>query len=361
MEPRYFSYSRVSTDEHCERARYYASEFGGTGIQSTSSGWDLVFGNILHKYLNDLATNGRTNYNAARVEVQEAALKAGLGTILARDYSVVAEGQLRGFVRWIWPQWMDQFEIVETERLRHWEAQVGFIFRYKQDILLRSRTTGLLVYPDYKTTSSDDPKWIAAWNKSAQLHSSMYAMLHGYNIDIDHSLAVGLYKGYKDRKDKDVPRSIFSYGWVNREYSMMPKYAYEYQRGRGWERFSTAEEFENLESWIANMPEAVLSQQFPTSAPIHLRTDIAATYFRQQLLREQEIMEAINALHQSTDIKEIEYLLDKHFRQDFSKCQPAYGFGCEFANICWIPSVAEDPIASGQYVRRIPVTEEIPE
>lgn len=340
---RYFSYSRAAKDEHCERALYYHSEWGGTGLEAVSTGWDLVFGNFQHKYLNQLALNGSIDYTLVRKEVYDEALKAGLGPFLAQDYTAVAEGQLRAFTRYIWPRWLHDYSIRETEAMRQWEVSAGYVFRFRQDILLQSKVDGHLMYPDYKTTSSNSPQWIASWAKSVQLHSSMYAMRKGYGIEINRAVVPGFYKGYKDKKDGSL-RSVYAYGYVNREYPMNPQYSYEYTRSRGWEKFSTFDEFPDLSQWVANMPEHIIAEQFPTTGPIFPRNDIAEKYFKQQMIRQGEIAEAVVLLQSSTSVAEVNDILDKYFRQDFSNCEPAYGYPCEFRNICWIPWVEADPI-----------------
>lgn len=349
---RFFSHSRVSGDQECRRARYLGSEWGGTGLESVGTAWDLAFGNFQHAFLKGLALNGKIDYQAVRNQVATEAQKAGLDAIACRDWGALAEGQLRGFVRSVWPYWMAEYEILAAEELRKWPVAEGHTFRYIQDILLRSRTDGHLRYVDYKTTSSDKPQWIAAWAKSPQLHSSMYAMQQS-GMPVQHAQIVGLYKGYKDEKNK-MQRSIFCYGWVNREYSMMPQYSYEYKRGKGWELFSVADEFYSMEKWVEEMPLEILTAQFPRTAPIFLNENVAESWFRQQMLREAEVKEAMSLLETSTDVLEIRGILDKYFPQNFSKCKPAWGHACAFEPICWQPWIGADPLGSKLFVRRDP-------
>ena len=345
----FFSYSRADRDDGCRRARYYASEFGGTGLTPLNQGFDLAYGNIIHKGLEQLATSGSINYAAFRKEAQDEASKT-LHPSIARDYGAMAEGHLRGFERAVWPRWMSEYEIIETEKLRSWEVVPGYVFRFRQDILLKSKFDGLIVYPDYKTTSSNDAKWIASWAKSPQLHSSAHALQASVGIEVTNCIIQGLYKGYKDRKT-GAPTSPFTYGWVNREFSMMPQYSYSYQRSRGWEKFATADEFEDLSSWVANMPAELLAEQFPQTGPIGPRTDIAESYFRQQLMRERQVGYALEELTTCETVEDATEVLDFHFKQTFSRCQPAYGFACEFADLCWTRHGA-DPLGSGLFVRR---------
>lgn len=356
----YFSHSRAENDSYCKRKRYLGSEWGGTGLEPIQGGWDLIFGNIVHKYLDLQAQGVGFNYSAPRIEVVERATGI-LSETLTKDYATLAEGLLRGFIKTIWPQWLKEFNVVETEKLRSWEVEEGHIFRFKQDILLQAKSTGVLVYPDYKTTSSDSPQWIASWTKSPQLHSSAYALKQGYGLDINHMFAQGFYKGYKDKKTGHLS-SIFSRGWVNREFPMSPSYSYTYKAYKGWEPFYTFDEFDSLENWVNNMPTEILAAQFPRTAPIYPRVEIAETYFRQQMYREKEVELSLTNLSTISEWRDqqsaIRDILDKYFPQDFHKCTPPYGFDCEFKDLCWIPYIEADPLGSGLFKKRIPQNED---
>lgn len=363
-EVRYFSYSRASKDSSCNRARYLGSEWGGTGLSPIFGGWDAEYGNIIHKWINILAIEGKINYSVARTDIETRAKEFGIALFLAQDWGAMGEGHLRGFVKCVWPHWIADYEILEAEKMRSWNIGTDnlydgniYRFRYRQDILFRNKHDGTIVYVDWKTTSDDSPRWIASWAKSAQLHSSAFA-LRECGITIDYMVIQGIYKGWKDKKTGG-PGSIFAKGWVNREYSMSPQYSYKYERSKGWEPFSPASEFEDgLGEWVANMPEPILTAQFPRTAPIPPRFDIGAKWFAQQLYREVEVAEAVQKLHLVKSTEEMTQILDEHFQQDFDKCQPARGFDCEFAPICWIPSVNEDPLGSGQFKRREQVFED---
>jgi hypothetical protein len=69
------------------------------------------------------------------------------------------------------------------------------------------------------------------------------------------------------------------------------------------------------------------------------------------MIREHEVADALVLLESITDVVEIQPVLDKYFRQNFSKCKPAYGYGCEFEPYCWIPSVQADPLNSTYFKR----------
>jgi len=351
-----FSYTRCQTDEDCQRKRYLSREWGGTGLEPILAGWNLVFGNIMHKALEDFANahvvtgKGQFDLDWVRKETFEQAILAKFDGIAAKAWAGLAVGLLLGFERSVWPGLISEYEVIETEKWIEYEPKSGFLFRARQDLLLRNKFDGHTAYVDYKTTSSTKPQWIKSWNKSIQLHSSMFAMRKTTSHLVERAIVIGLYKGYKDDKN-NVQRSILNYGWCNREYAMSPQYSYTYTKAKGWELFSVADEFEDPMQWIANMPTPLLSEQFPMTGPIMARDDIAEVWFRQQLIREQEVSDAIQKLHTSTTLEEITLILDTHFKQNFSKCDPSFGYGCEFEPLCWIPHVQADPLSSGYFKR----------
>ncbi len=356
----FFSHSRAEADSYCKRKRFLGSEWGGTGLEPTLGGWDLKFGNIIHSALDALAGSGAVNFDAVRTQTYETALTY-LNPDQAKDYATLAEGMLRGFAKNVWPLWMKDYDVVETENLRRWEVEPDHIFRFKQDILLKAKETANLVYVDYKTTSSDSPQWMASWTKSPQLHSSMYALRQGYGIEVNHAFVQGLYKGYKDRKNNRLS-SIFCRGWVNREYPMSPQYSYTYQRSKGWEPFFTFDEFDDLSGWIGNMPPEILAEQFPRTGPIYPRADVGEIYFRQQMFREREVRAALELMEAEQEDQGDDFIrnmMDSMFPQDFHKCTPPYGFSCEFESICWTPWIANDPLGSGQFIQRTPQQEDL--
>lgn len=350
QEVRTFSYSRSANDENCRRMRYLEREWGGTGLVPIHEGWALLYGNICHKALEELAKTGRIDYSKVRAKVQAESKAAGMDLINQRDWTALTLGTLQCLEQTVWPLLMAEYEILGTEKWIEYKVASGFLFRARQDLLLRNKFDGHILLLDYKTTSSTKPQWIKSWAKSVQLHSSMYALRQSEGINVDRALIIGLYKGYKDDR-KGLQRSVFNYGYVNREFGMTPEYSVEYKRGRGWEMFSPLEEFEDYSQWLSMLPRETVAEQFPQTAPIMLREDIAETWFRQQLIREREVDEAAQLLQEVTTVAAIDAILDKYFRQNFSKCEPAYGFDCSYKDICWIPTVKADPLASGLFKR----------
>lgn len=352
-EARLFSYTRSERDAECNRAGYYAREWGGTGLSPKTQGWDLVFGNIIHKWLDHLAKTQGIPFQDVRANILTEATKV-FDAPPARDWAALGEGMLRAFVRSVWPQWMAEYDVLEGESWIAYEVEPGFIYRHRRDLILKSKLDGHLSYREYKTTSTDRAEWIASFSKNVQVHTGMVLEKYVNGREIRDCVVQGLYKGYKDKKNK-TQRSIFAQGYVNRQYPTVPDYSYKYQRSKGWESFATYDEFADLKQWVDEMPIEDLSAQLPRTGPIFPREDIVQKYFKQQLIRQKTIAEGVELLQKVFTVEEIDALLDKYFPQNFSQCQPAYGgFNCSYLPICWQKWVEADPLGSGLFERYDP-------
>jgi hypothetical protein len=351
---RLFSYTRTERDAGCARSLYLSREWGGTGLVPKSTGWDLVYGNILHKWLDKLAQNGSISYLDVRTNVFTEAMKAFGSPAHAKDWATQAEGLLRGFIDTVWPLWMAEYEVLEPEAWLEWEVEPGYKFRARRDLLLKSKFDGHISYREYKSTSTTKEEYFASYSKDVQLHTGMVVEKYANGREIRDGVVQSFYKGYKDKKLK-TQRSVFSHGYVNRQYSMVPDYSYERKYGKGWELFSTYDEFPDLTGWVAGLKNKhpdILSEQLGRTAPIFPREDIVKKFFKQQMFRQKEVAEGVELLQKCTNMDEIDDILDKYFPQNFSKCEPKYGgFNCEFRPICWQPWIGADPIGSGLFDR----------
>jgi hypothetical protein len=323
-----------------------------------STSWDLVYGNIMHKWLDHLARNGSIPYLDVRQNVYTEALKAFANVAHAKDWATQAEGLLRAFCISVWPLWMKEYEVFEPEAWIEYEVEPGFKFRARRDLLLVSRFDKHLSYREYKTASTNNPDYFASYAKDVQLHTGMLIEKLANGREIRDGVVQSFYKGYKDKKLK-TQRSVFAQGYVNREYSMIPEYSVEYKRSKGWELFSTYDEFPNtLESWVTlinNKHQDVLNAQLGRTAPIFPREDIVKSYFKQRMHRQREIAEGVELLQKALTMEEATDILDKYWPQNFDECDPKFGgFKCEFQPVCWIPWIGLDPLGSGQFVRYDP-------
>lgn len=361
---RLLSYTRGSKDDGCNRAGYYSREWGGTGLVPVTTGWDLVYGNILHKWLAKLSEDGKMDYLGVRKNVYEEALKAFGNETHAKDWAAQGEGLMRAFGETVWPLWMAEYEVYGTEAWIEYEIEPGFKFRARRDLLLKSKFDGHLSYREYKSSSTDKPEFFQSFEKDVQLHTGMVLEKYANGLEIRDGVVQSFNKGYKDKKLK-TQRHAFAHGYVNREYSMLPQYSAKYQRTKGWELFSTYDEFPDVSVWITylrNKAPEIISEQLGRTGPIYPREDIVKKYFKQKVYRAKEISEGVELLQKCVSMDEIDDILDKYFPQNFEKCQPKYGgFNCEFRDICWTPWIGNDPVGSGLYERYDPEKEKATE
>lgn len=350
---RLFSYTRAAKDAECRRAGYLSRAWGGTGLVPKSISWDLVYGNIMHKWLNELAVNGKLDFAAIRSNVYTEAAKVFGDSLHAKDWAAQAEGLLRAFCETVWPLWMAEYEVLEPEAWIEWQIQPGFKWRARRDLLLISKHDSHISYREYKTASTKEPDYFAAYAKDVQVHTGMLVEKYANGREVRDAVVQSFYKGYKDKKLK-TQRSVFSHGYVNREYSMSPEYKAEYTRAKGWELFSTFDEFPTLQPWLTylkNKHPEMVNETLGRTAPIFPREDIVQKYFKQQMIRQKEIAEGIELLQKALTVDEVEDILDKYWAQNFDKCQPKWGYDCEFLPICWQSWVGADPLGSGLFDR----------
>lgn len=353
------SYTRCSKDDGCNRAGYYSREWGGTGLVPVTSAWDLVYGNIIHKWLAKLAENGSVPYLDVRKNVFEEAAKV-FTPEQAKAWAAQAEGHMRAFCETVWPLWMKEYEVYSPEAWIEYEIAPKVMYRARRDLLLKSRFDGHISYREYKTSGTDKPEFFQSFEKDVQLHTGMLLEKYANGIEIRDGIVQTFYKGYRDKKLK-IQRQAFAQGYVNREYSMLPEYSAKYQRAKGWELFNTYDEFPDLSVWITylrNKAPEIISEQLGRTGPIFPREDIVQKYFKQRVHRAREISEGVELLQKCLTVEEIHDVLDKYFPQNFDKCQPKYGgINCEFREICWTPWIEADPLGSGLFERYDPEKE----
>jgi hypothetical protein len=107
-----------------------------------------------------------------------------------------------------------------------------------------------------------------------------------------------------------------------------------------------------VKAWVDEMPEELLSGQFPRTPPIFINNDLINSFFRQQVMRQQEVFMAATAL-QRDDLKpEVrEQVLDMTFPQRFDKCNASWGKPCVFRLLCH--GNVNDPLSSGFELRDV--------
>jgi hypothetical protein len=349
---RYTDRSRIEKDWRCPRARFWTTEFGGRGISPAGKSFDLEFGTIVHEGV-ELAVAGQPHAAMAASERVAAFVSASGGDqIQATQWGAIGYGLVAGFMRSVWPQLQQEYELVATEREVLLQLTPDLTLQARPDLVLRHRLSGALWNCELKTTGYIEAQWLQAWTKAPQLQLTVLAAEESFGEAFAGSIVVGLYKGRKGRDGRQS--SPFAWGWRTEDLPgiLRPQFSYEEQRRKGWERFLTQGYPGGVAQWVADMPEELLARQFAVTEPIFLRRDLVDALVRQVVHREDEIARA--AARFAVDGTVTPAVLDEVFPQYFNNCTPAFGHNCEFNEPCWVPWVGRDPLASGLFVPREP-------
>jgi hypothetical protein len=351
---RLYSKSSVGVDNKCKRKFYWAYEFEG-GISPKGQALELFMGTALHDGLAAIAAGididdiAREAFRQVSGPMVEASTNPQTGVIeqedidYASEQATLVEGLLRGFYRHVWPKLMAEYDIFLVEKpmvYRH--SDLGFVV--KSDLILRSKITQGLVYLEYKSTSSKDDRWVRSWETNVQLHSSVRAIEQAVGEEVEAVIVQGLYKGYQSYGKQSSP---FCYAY--RKFGQPPftqdQIAYKYVSG--WKRSPTWELPGGVKAWVAGMPDEVLADQFPQTPPIFINNDLIGAFFRQQEVRQHQIVE-VSGIFDRDDVgpNMKQSAMDEVFPQNFEECTPAWGSECPYRILCHGPG-NQDPFTLG--------------
>lgn len=363
--------SRTVQDWKCPRARYWGYEYLGRGIVKQGTSLELFIGIVTHDALAAIAT---LFLNSQPIDIDEIAraafsqiheelvVAAGANSSFDdRDFAIeqasLTEGMIRGFYKHVWPKLMAQYDIVTVEQEMEYSLADGFLFMTKPDLIVEDKTTKDLVYIEYKTTSSKKDEWINSWDTAVQLHSSIKATEQSLGRLPAFVQIIGLYKGWESYGKQSSP---FCYAYKKFGNPPFTQDQIQYEYKAGFKRFATWELPGGVKAWVESMPDAVLANQFPQTAPIMVNEELVERFFQQRLGRETEIRdyhialalkEREETLGEDWGGEDMEKALDSTFPQRFDQCTPSFGKGCQFKKICH--GSVRDPFKEG-YEQRIP-------
>lgn len=348
--------SRVTTDWSCPRKRYWQYEFGEKGIVGSNTSLELYTGTILHDGLAAIAGQQKDGIpdidliaTAARGQMLTALLADTSGEVgevdFAHEQATLVEGLLRGFYRHVWPRLRTAYPtIVYIEEEMRFDHD-GLTFMSRPDLVVADKD-GNLWYLEYKSTSSKKEGWVNGWATAVQLHSTVRAIETTLGEKVTGVIVQGLYKGYESYGKQNSP-FCYAYRRAGNPPFTQPDTRYEYVPG--YKRFPVWDLDGGVTTWVANMPDDVLGDQFPQVPPIFVNEGLVNSFFQQRAYREHEIEMARDMLGHVPDEGEHEYnqvaLLDAAFPQKFESCHPYFGRPCSYLRLCH-GSVA-DPLQDG--------------
>ncbi len=342
----FFSRSHVVSDWKCPRARYYNYEYQGKGLVK---GQNMAFflGTIIHDALASIAYSQRdiglvdidliatTSGQQVRDALNENLEPAPTKSNYVNEQSTLVEGLLRAFHKHTWPRLMTQYpKIVAIEQELDLDLGNGMVFMSKPDLILED-SEGEWHYIEYKSTSSKKDEWIQSWNTAVQVHSSIRAVekvLGKAPIDVT---ILGLYKGWTSYGKLSSP---IVYAYKRNANPPFTKEDCSYEYKPGYKKVGVWELPGGIKEWIEGMPENILTETFPMTPPIMFNESQIDAFFRQAIMREQEIDEALDLIHwayEHDDQASAAATLDESFPQRFDMCSPAYGFDCDYKHFCF--------------------------
>jgi hypothetical protein len=242
---------------------------------------------------------------------------------------------LRGFYRHTWPRLMMQYPtIIAVEAEVTYDIDPTIRFMSRPDLILAD-ADGQWYVIEYKTTSSKKEAWIGQWSTAVQVHSQMKAIESSMGTMPTAAIVVGLYKGYVSYGKLSTPL-IYGYKQTGQPPFRPDQWSFEY--AKGYWRTPVWTRPGGVKQWIADMPDDVLSNQYPMTPPLFPKDDLIARFFEQTKWRESEIRMACEMIPMM-DAAGQQAILDQSFPQRYDQCRLGYGksdegITCEYLSVC---------------------------
>ena len=323
---RYTDHSRTVTDQTCPTARYWEYEYQGRGLAPIEKDIALSFGSTIAE--------------AAQ------AIREGEPTRLYHGglpWSALYMGLTEAYRTRIWPKWQEQYALVATEVECELLLSPDVTYQARPDAIVKRLSDETYWYIQDKTSSLSPENFSNGWDKLAELHATAKAIEHSLGLKISGAYVQGWYKGYQKTGTLYSP---LAYCWLKPGQPGVGKPQPSFEYRPGWPRVPITEL--DVAAWVKSLPEPVIQQQFPVTAPILIRRDLADRYLGQVLRRELDIKLMLGDVKMTEEEKRLK------FPQHFSHCDEfsKYRRPCTFRDCCWAPSVQRDPIVSQMFVWR---------
>ena len=325
---RFTDHSRTETDQTCPRARYWGYDYNGHGLNPIEKDINLTFGDAMAQ--------------AAEAIRHDQPVKAYGGPL---PWAALYAGLTEAYRTRIWPQWCKNYRLIATEVECTLPLSPDVTYMARPDAVVQRVSDDTYWYIQDKTSSLSPDNFGSGWDKLPELHATAKAVKHTPGYDISGAIVQGWYKGYLKNNTLYSP---LAYCWVKLGQPGVSKPQLSLEYRAGWSR-EPITKFD-APAWVKSLPEPIIQQQFPVSAPIMIRPDLADTYLAQVLRREEQIRDWADE-----EFGPIEHTRNEMFPQHFHHCDEwsKYRRPCAFRDCCWAPTVGRDPIGSGLFIRRV--------
>jgi hypothetical protein len=339
--------SAAEVDDTCGMKFWWNRKEGGQGIVPAKVPAALAEGAQIHE---DLATI------AEWTDLSESAIKDAIAAILAtadiEKMSTSEKERLYRRLGWVtaWALWMEPniragYETVHVEKELVLDRSPLWV-ACTPDRLLRDKNKGWLKYIEYKSTLSAGKKWTDSWRYAIQLHINIAAVQEELKEDIKYAQVIGLQKGYVSQSDGHLAHP-YVWGWWNQTTSQWT-HNYDEARTSQWVRMPVWEYEGGVVEWVKRCGRDEGMKQFPATNPLFLDRRMLNEWIDRRTAREEEIT-AVEDLC-SVDLKERNIYFEKRMKN----CLPPYGDACPYLLPCWNAEIANNPLKSPEFVKRVP-------
>lgn len=340
--------SAAELDDKCGMAFYWNRVYNDGGIVPVDEPEALAVGAATHEdmaligELDDISSNSLGDYVSAllgRLSEDDKQDQHRMEILYRRLGWFVAWGLFKEpGIRRDWENVSVEKELI-LDRTPLW-VQVT------PDRVLRNRESGTLKYMEYKSTISASKKWLDSWRYMIQLHTSLAALNEELETEVKYAQVVGLMKGSYSKADNHLSHP-YVWGYYN-ETTKDWTHDYNKARSGAWSLRPVWSYPNGVVEWVSRAGEEVAHNIFPSTAPVTLDKRMLESWVKRRTAREQQIKLVKEIVVKNADIRDI------YFEQRTSKCQPAFGDRCPYLSLCWNAERGRDPLATGDYIPRVP-------
>lgn len=340
--------SGAELDDQCGQAFWWNRLEGKRGIMPRAEAAALQVGREIHEDLATIAVGPDVSPDG--LHRWASALLSGMAgdepSQQVLEFLYRRLGWVVAFALFVEPTIRETFEnvLVEGELILD---RSPLLVATTPDRILRHRQEGYLVYREYKSTISAGPKWMDSWAYAPQLHTGMAAVSEEFGEPVRYAQVMGLLKGTPSYTDGRLLHP-FVWGYYNEKTGGWTS-EYENAKSSGWRPMPVWEYPRGVVAWITEVVgrEAALAV-FPHTAPVFYNARLLEDWIRRRTHREQVIAAVKEECRSDPATRAI------YFERRTRSCRPAFGDACPYRLACWNAVVEANPLASEDYIERVP-------
>lgn len=377
----------ILSAQKCPRDRFYSRHFGGKGIERIRKSLPLVFGSAFHAGAEallagdiELAVTKAINYLNLAFSVESVDLEEKETAYAIEEQKAIAEGLLRGWWAYDGPRFLRDFEVIAVEEEGRADLSDEMRLLFRPDALVREKSSGDYYIVSWKTASTFGQYTVNQCTTDMQSMSEVFGVvsshldqpLSGDPLSIEGVLYLYCVKGQRKMDDylgfktqntplayawmrpgptPDETEWAHCYGWATEEINAKTNKPVGTKLGKGFRKVLVSSHYPGgVKAWIAALAAQEITPRhinalegvFPQSMPVSRRGDEIESWKRQTVAAEMRIKSAVSQCT-GDDID-----LDEFFPQSTARCFD-FQSKCQFWDVCWLPAVKSDPLASGLY------------